>query len=304
MFFRLKFLKSINDRCYRRDQEDIKEYLPVTPYTPMENLAKLQDLQIDVYIKALIAVYIDYIILKDVKRSYYKQQLKLPEVEEWMDIYDNALENVEARVELLSPEKKELLEFLNNSLMSPTYIVGGFVRDALNWSLADKKENPDVDISTTAQTIKLLDIFTDSNWDARVVGKQYPIVIIRHKETKAITEVAPLRQITGDSKLFDDAKRRDFTNSAVYYDIAKSQLEDPLGCGLDDALSGTMRFVGLPKDRLIEDPLRIFRFQRFRRDGWTPAPKSLKAVRNNWNEMCKLCAPARVLQEIEKEFTT
>jgi len=58
-----------------------------------------------------------------------------------------------------------------------------------------------------------------------------------------------------------DARRRDFTMNAVYAD-ADGTLYDPVD-GIADALSGLVRFIGDPAERIQEDYLRILRFFRF-----------------------------------------
>ncbi len=58
-----------------------------------------------------------------------------------------------------------------------------------------------------------------------------------------------------------DARRRDFTINAVYCD-ADGSLYDPAG-GLADLRRGRVRFVGDPRQRIVEDKLRLLRFFRF-----------------------------------------
>lgn len=58
-----------------------------------------------------------------------------------------------------------------------------------------------------------------------------------------------------------DAARRDFTINALYLSPA-GELFDYFG-GCDDLKAGRIRFIGKPKDRIVEDYLRILRFFRF-----------------------------------------
>ncbi|RMD89223.1 MAG: CCA tRNA nucleotidyltransferase [Alphaproteobacteria bacterium] len=58
-----------------------------------------------------------------------------------------------------------------------------------------------------------------------------------------------------------DAARRDFTINALYAD-AEGQLYDYFG-GVADLEAGRVRFIGDPRERIIEDALRILRFFRF-----------------------------------------
>lgn len=60
----------------------------------------------------------------------------------------------------------------------------------------------------------------------------------------------------------EDAKRRDFTINALYMD-RNGQIFDPLGGGLVDIETRSVRFIGNPQKRIQEDALRILRFFRF-----------------------------------------
>jgi poly(A) polymerase len=60
----------------------------------------------------------------------------------------------------------------------------------------------------------------------------------------------------------EDAKRRDFTINAMFYDPVKEKLIDYVG-GKKDLEDKLIRCVGDPKDRFSEDPLRILRAIRF-----------------------------------------
>lgn len=96
-----------------------------------------------------------------------------------------------------------------------------------------------------------------------------------------------------------DAKRRDFTINALYID-ADYNVHDFYG-GLEDLKNGVIRFIGDPKKRIEEDPLRILRAERFaRRFGFKIEENSAKAI----EELCPLLDklnPEKVLQESKKE---
>jgi len=57
----------------------------------------------------------------------------------------------------------------------------------------------------------------------------------------------------------EDAKRRDFTINALYFDPITKELFDPTKQGLKDLKSRLLRFVGDPKKRIDEDALRMMR---------------------------------------------
>lgn len=60
----------------------------------------------------------------------------------------------------------------------------------------------------------------------------------------------------------EDAKRRDFTINALYV-LADGTVEDPLGTGLADIKTQTVRFIGNAENRIREDYLRSLRYYRF-----------------------------------------
>ncbi len=77
--------------------------------------------------------------------------------------------------------------------------------------------------------------------------------------------------------LEDDLRRRDFTVNALARAMDDS-LVDLFG-GLDDLANMTLRFVGVPMDRLREDALRVLRGFRFLvTKGFTAAPETWEAL--------------------------
>jgi tRNA nucleotidyltransferase/poly(A) polymerase len=64
------------------------------------------------------------------------------------------------------------------------------------------------------------------------------------------------------SDITTDAKRRDLTINALYYDIDTREIIDLVG-GVDDIKNGVVRTVGAAEDRFKEDRLRIMRSIRF-----------------------------------------
>lgn len=60
----------------------------------------------------------------------------------------------------------------------------------------------------------------------------------------------------------EDARRRDFTINALYV-LSDGTIEDPLGTGIKDIETETLRFIGKAEDRIKEDFLRSLRYYRF-----------------------------------------
>jgi len=95
-----------------------------------------------------------------------------------------------------------------------------------------------------------------------------------------------------------DCLRRDFTINAIYIDEA-GHILDYVG-GVKDLENRLIRFIGEPKKRIEEDPLRILRAERFAKKlGFSLEPKTKQAI----EEMHPLVAsinPAKVKMELAK----
>jgi len=95
-----------------------------------------------------------------------------------------------------------------------------------------------------------------------------------------------------------DCLRRDFTINAIYID-EKGQVLDYVG-GLKDLKDRRIRFIGEPKKRIEEDPLRILRAERFSKKlGFEIEPKSKQAIEELHPLVSKL-NPAKVKMELAK----
>lgn len=142
------------------------------------------------------------------------------------------------------------------------YFVGGCVRDFIAG-----KENDDIDIVTDAPVKTLKKLFPksiDTGIDYGVlfvkVGDQIFEVATFRKDGKYTNGRSPNSVSTGS--MVDDAKRRDFTVNALYYDPLLGNVFDHTG-GLSDIDSRVIRSIGDPLIRLEEDQLRVLRAIRF-----------------------------------------
>lgn len=148
------------------------------------------------------------------------------------------------------------------------YLVGGCVRDSLlrrapkDYDLATNI-NPDEIINVVKNISGLKYVDEDSRFGViRVIFNkkdEYEIVTFR-SDGDYLDNRRPDTVYFGSME--DDAKRRDFTINAMYYDIDNSQVID-YNNGMDDLNKRKLRFVGDSRDRLSEDPLRLLRAIRF-----------------------------------------
>lgn len=162
------------------------------------------------------------------------------------------------------------------------YFVGGCVRDEIMG-----KEPHDFDICTNAtpeQLHTIFDKFSNVSKNAEQFGVTMaliptPVQADDLTQTYMEVEIATFRKdetkgrhpvIGFTTDLVEDASRRDFRINAMYED-KDGNIIDPFD-GQKDIEQKALRFVGDPKDRLSEDPLRAFRFVRFlAKTGFTAA---------------------------------
>ena len=162
------------------------------------------------------------------------------------------------------------------------YFVGGCVRDEIMG-----KEPHDFDIctnATPAQLHTIFDKFSNVSKNAEQFGVTMvliptPVQADDLTQTYMEVEIATFRkdvskgrhpEVSLEATLEEDASRRDFRINAMYED-KDGNIIDPFD-GQKDIEQKALRFVGNPKDRLEEDPLRAFRFVRFlSKTGFTAA---------------------------------
>ncbi|MBI5139001.1 HD domain-containing protein [Candidatus Nomurabacteria bacterium] len=161
------------------------------------------------------------------------------------------------------------------------YLVGGCVRDLL----MDRRPK-DWDITTNAKPEQIIGLFDKTVYENTfgTVGVCLPVetdvpyetteISVTHETPKYfIVEVTPYRlegkytdfrhpdEVKFSETLEEDLKRRDFTINALAMD-SKGHVVD-LFNGLKDIKDKTIRAVGNPDDRFLEDALRILRAVRF-----------------------------------------
>ena len=184
------------------------------------------------------------------------------------------------------------------------YVVGGAVRDLL---LGIRPK--DFDVATDARPEQIKPLFRR----ALIIGRRFRLVhVLLGPET---VEVSTFRAADTDTAekdehgrvlrdnvfgtIEEDARRRDFTVNALYYDPATEEVVDFHG-GLADLKKRTLRVIGDPETRYREDPVRMLRAVRLAAKlGLTLDPATREPIR----EMAPLMErvpPARLFDEMLK----
>lgn len=153
-----------------------------------------------------------------------------------------------------------------------TFLVGGCVRDIILG-----REPKDFDVGTFATPNQVRRIFRN----CRLIGRRFRLAHIVFGQK--IIEVATFRGGEGDpedeagdgdtdDKLIrrannfgtaeEDARRRDFTVNALFYDPVAERVLDHVN-GYADLRLSVVKTIGHPEDRFQEDPVRILRAIKF-----------------------------------------
>ena len=206
-----------------------------------------------------------------------------------------------------------------------TYLVGGGVRDLLL-----ERRPKDFDIGTSAHPQQIKALFRNC-W---IIGRRFRLAHVRfgaktievatfRKQLPPETDteraareaarerarreaeargVRPRRLIRGDNTFGtaeEDAFRRDFTVNALLYDAASRSILDYVD-GMRDIRRRTIRCIGDPNERFVEDPVRMMRAVVLAaRLDLSIDPAVTAAIRRHRGELVH-SAPARLLEELYK----
>jgi len=184
------------------------------------------------------------------------------------------------------------------------YVVGGAVRDLLLGI-----EPKDFDIATDARPEQVKPLFRR----AIIIGRRFRLVhVMMGADTVEVSTFRAADPETAEKdehgrvlrdNVFgtqeEDARRRDFTVNALYYDPATEEVVDFHG-GLVDLKKRVMRVIGDPETRYREDPVRMLRAVRL---GAKLGLRLDAATREPIREMAELMErvpPARLFDEMLK----
>ncbi|MCI7643190.1 MAG: CCA tRNA nucleotidyltransferase [Lentisphaeria bacterium] len=183
-------------------------------------------------------------------------------------------------------------------------LVGGAVRDLLLG-----RQPRDLDLVTNYIPGELLKIFPA----AQQVGAAFGVLLV--KSGQYTFEVASCREertyldgrhpqsvrYSGDFML--DSRRRDFTVNALLLDPFTGIISD-FHDGIYDLNHGIIRTIDMAEARFTEDYLRMLRAVRFAaKYNFIIAPETLSAIQLLASK-CKLLAPERVQNELDKMFNS
>ncbi len=199
------------------------------------------------------------------------------------------------------------------------YMVGGGVRDLL---LGHKPK--DFDIGTNARPQEVRRLFRNS----RIIGRRFRLVHVffrneivevatfraspeapegpddwEEAEQEAMEEDAhdgPAPAAAEDESYgtpAEDARRRDFTVNALFYNIADFSVLDYVG-GLEDLEAGLIRTIGDPETRFQEDPVRMMRALEYSVRLGFAVDEASRASIDSSRHLIQEASPARLSYEL------
>jgi poly(A) polymerase len=172
-----------------------------------------------------------------------------------------------------------------------------------------RKPPKDFDIATSARPQQVKRVFPRN---CRIIGRRFKLAHLHFNQNQKILEVATFRTTpVGEEESEDllikrdnvfgtaeeDARRRDFTVNALFFDPHDDRILDYVG-GLEDLQHHRLRTIGDPVTRFREDPVRILRAAKFAgRMHFMIEQDTLAAMRLVAPELAR-AAPPRLLEEI------
>jgi poly(A) polymerase len=220
----------------------------------------------------------------------------------------------------LSQEALKVLYRLHRSGYA-AYLVGGSVRDLLLG-----KQPKDFDVATNARPQEIRNLFRNS----RTIGRRFRLVHVYFRG--GIVEVATFRASpeppespqdweeaaaeeaeanaavenqhpAAEEVVYgtpaEDARRRDFTVNALFYNIADFSVIDHVG-GIEDLERGVLRAIGEPHQRFVEDPVRMMRALEYSvRLGFEIDPHTQEAIDAQQDLIAEASAPRLTYELLE-----
>jgi poly(A) polymerase len=205
--------------------------------------------------------------------------------------------------EAISPAAAKVCAVLREAGYS-AYVVGGAVRDLLLGI-----PPTDFDVATDARPEQIKPLFRR----ALVIGRRFRLVhVMMGPETVEVSTFRAADPETAEKdehgrvlrdNVFgsqqEDARRRDFTVNALYYDPATEEVVDFHG-GLADLKKRLMRVIGDPETRYREDPVRMLRAVRLAAKLGLTLEAATRAPIREMAPLMERVPPARLFDEMLK----
>ncbi len=184
------------------------------------------------------------------------------------------------------------------------YVVGGAVRDLLL-----NIEPKDFDIATDARPEQIKPLFRR----ALLIGRRFRLVhVMLGPETLEVSTFRAADSKTAEKDehgrvlrdnvfgtVEEDARRRDFTVNALYFDCRTGEVVDYHG-GLADLKKRTLRIIGDPETRFREDPVRMLRAVRLGAKLGLSIDSSTRAPIKRLAPLLEHVPPPRLFEEMLK----
>ena len=207
------------------------------------------------------------------------------------------------RREALSAGALKTCEVLRHAGFSAC-VVGGAVRDLL-LGIAPK----DFDVATDARPEQVKPLFRR----ALIIGRRFRLVhVMMGQETVEVSTFRAADAANADrdehgrvlrDNVFgtqeEDARRRDFSINALYFDPATEEIIDYHG-GLADLRKRVLRMIGDPQTRYREDPVRMLRAVRLAAKLGLTIESATRAPIRKLAPLIERVPPARVFDEMLK----
>lgn len=201
----------------------------------------------------------------------------------------------------------EQLNSLAKLFSCPLYIVGGYVRNALLGITSE-----DIDIASELTPDGVTALLKDSGYQTVEINKRLGTLKIYAEGTSESYEYTTFREdsypqsgahspetVCFTKDILTDAKRRDLKANAVYYDILKGEIFDPLN-GIADIKSKVFSTTRKASEVFNEDGLRIMRLVRLSAElGFLPEAETFKAAKEK-AALLRDISPERIREEFIK----
>ncbi len=198
------------------------------------------------------------------------------------------------------------LKTLAKALPTPLYVVGGSVRDFLagrtpaarDWDICSPLPAESFSALAKENGFTVLAVYRNTG-TVKLKGKEseYEYSCFRSDRYVRGTHVPVEIFFTDDIRL--DARRRDFTANAVYFDVKTGEYLDPLR-GIPAIQEKRLTTVDIPQKVFGEDGLRLMRLARQAAQlGFTPDEACLSGARQNADLILDI-TPERVFEELQQ----